>query len=136
MITIMPAQPRCVDQYLFERIRPFRHSFYNNELEQIKNFKFHFMKKLISISLFAILLCGFTLVQGQEKKIIKRDVKKVEHKTEELASKGKSKIVDKTYADKAGPDGQTIYIDKHSRYYWIDDKGKKVYTSKASLKNK
>jgi hypothetical protein len=31
---------------------------------------------------------------------------------------------------------KTIYIDKHSKYYWVDKKGHKVYVSKDELKDK
>ncbi|HXB29372.1 MAG TPA: hypothetical protein VNW49_06120 [Puia sp.] len=63
--------------------------------------------------------------------------KKVENKTSEIASKGKSAIVDEVYKNKIGPQGQTpIYIDHSSKYYYVDKKGKKVYVLKSSLKNK
>jgi len=63
--------------------------------------------------------------------------KKVGNKTAELASKGKSTVVDQVYKDKIGPDGQSpIYIDHDSKYYYVDKKGKKVYVSKSSLKDK
>jgi hypothetical protein len=63
-------------------------------------------------------------------------VKKVEHKTAKVVSKSKSAIVDEIYKDKVGPDGQTIYIDHSSKYYYVDDRGKKVYVTKMSLKEK
>ena len=67
---------------------------------------------------------------------IKRTAKKVGNKTAELAVKGASKVADKTYASKVGPSGQTIYIDKNSKYYYVNKKGAKVYVSKARLRNK
>ena len=64
-------------------------------------------------------------------------VKKAGNKTAELASKGKSSVVDEVYKDKVGPAGQSpIYIDHSSKYYYVDKKGKKVYVSKSSLKDK
>ena len=64
-------------------------------------------------------------------------VKKVENKTSELASKGKSAVVDEVYKNKIGPQGQApIYIDHNSKYYYVDKKGKKVYVPKSSLKDK
>ena len=64
-------------------------------------------------------------------------IKKTGNKTAELASKGKSAVVDEVYKDKVGPDGQSpIYIDHSSKYYYVDKKGKKVYVAKASLKDK
>ncbi|NQX54538.1 hypothetical protein HQN86_13015 [Pedobacter panaciterrae] len=67
---------------------------------------------------------------------IKKAAKKVGNKTAEIAVKGASAIVDKTYKGKAGPKGETIYIDNKSRYYYVDAKGAKVYLPKSKLKNK
>jgi hypothetical protein len=94
------------------------------------------MKMQISAIVLSIILGFTTLVQGQVKDEVKKDAKKVGNKTEEITSKTKAKIVDKEYADKVGPKGQTIYIDKHSKYYWIDSKGHKNYVAKALLKDK
>ena len=88
------------------------------------------MKKS-GIVIFVMLGLAFTS-QAQ----VDSAAKKVEHKTAEVASKGKSAIVDEVYKDKVGPAGQTIYIDHHSKYYFVDKRGKKVYVSKASLKDK
>lgn len=67
---------------------------------------------------------------------IKKAAKKVGNKTAEIAVKGASTIVDKAYKGKTGPNGQTIYIDNKSRYYYVDAKGAKVYLPKSKLKNK
>ncbi|OQP63812.1 hypothetical protein A3860_23015 [Niastella vici] len=98
------------------------------------------MKKFIIIFLLASLV-GFYSANAQDstKKIttkVKEGAKKVGHKTAEVASKGKNAITDKIYKDKEGPNGETIYIDKHSKYYWIDKKGHKVPISKDKLRNK
>lgn len=98
------------------------------------------MKKLISI-LSICLLVGFTSANAQNKvdKVgheIKKGAKKVGNETAEVASKGKSKITDQTYKDKVGPNNETIYIDRHNRYYWVDDKGHRHYVTKADLKDK
>jgi len=98
------------------------------------------MKKFIGILILALLL-GFTSLQAQStakkvEKSVTTTAKKVGNKTAEVSSKGKSKTVDKTYKDKVGADGQTIYIDKHSKYYWVDKKGHKVYVTKDELKDK
>jgi hypothetical protein len=53
-----------------------------------------------------------------------------------VASKGKAAVTDSKHKDKVGPDGQTIYIDNHSKYYWVDDKGKRHYVTAAQLKDK
>jgi hypothetical protein len=62
--------------------------------------------------------------------------KKVGNKTAEITVNSKSAVVDEVYKGKEGPAGQTIYIDHNSKYYYIDKKGKKVYVSKSSLKDK
>lgn len=94
------------------------------------------MKKLFSV-LSLILLAGIlNTTDAQVKKEVKEDAKAVGNKAAELGSKAKAKVTDKTYADKVGPDGQTIYIDRHSKYYWIDDKGAKRYIAKTKLKDK
>src|SRR5687768_15725132 len=98
------------------------------------------MKKLIGISILAMVL-GFSSANAQDtaKKVttkVKEGAVKAGNKTAELASKGKNAITDKVYKDKEGPNGETIYIDKHSKYYWIDKKGHKVPISKSELRNK
>lgn len=54
----------------------------------------------------------------------------------ETAASGAAHIQDKVYVDKMGPDGQSIFINKHSKYYYINDEGKKVFVSKWQLKDK
>lgn len=98
------------------------------------------MKKLIGISILALLV-GFSSAKAQDttKKVttkVKEGAVKAGNKTAELASKGKNAITDKVYKDKEGPNGETIYIDKHSKYYWIDKKGHKVPISKNELRSK
>jgi hypothetical protein len=89
------------------------------------------MKKL-GIILFALVGAAYTS-QAQ----VDSTAKKVEHKTSEIASKGKSAVVDEVYKNKMGADGQSpIYIDHSSKYYYVDKTGKKVYVSKSSLKDK
>jgi hypothetical protein len=67
---------------------------------------------------------------------IKKTAKKVGNKTSELAAKGKADVVDKVYEEKQGPNGQKIYINDNSRYYWIDKKGHRHFVSKGRLKDK
>ena len=98
------------------------------------------MKKIVGISILA-LLTGFSSASAQStaKKVensVTTGAKKVGNKTAELSSKGKSKTIDKTYKDKVGPNGETIYIDKHSKYYWVDKKGHKIYVTKDELSDK
>lgn len=95
------------------------------------------MKKFIGISIL-VLLAGFSQVNAQSTASkVETDVKegavKVGNKTAEVASKGKASVTDKVYKDMEGPNGETIYIDKHSKYYWIDKKGHKVSIAKNKL---
>ncbi len=98
------------------------------------------MKKLIGLFAFVILTGISYSVNAQVVKKttqeVKKGAKKAGNKTAELASKGKSRVTDKVYKDKIGPNGQTIYIDDHSRYYWVDKKGHRNYVTEAELKNK
>lgn len=94
------------------------------------------MKKLGGILLLMAVTGFFTPAFAQVTKEVKEGAKTVGNKAAEVGSKAKSRITDKVYADKTGPDGQTIYIDKHSKYYWIDDKGRKKYIARNLLKNK
>ena len=98
------------------------------------------MKKLIGILIFTSLIgISYTANAQVVKKTtqaVKKGAKKAGNKTAELASKGKSRVTDKVYKGKLGPTGQTIYIDDHSRYYWIDKKGHRNYVTEAELKDK
>jgi hypothetical protein len=97
------------------------------------------MKKIIGISLFLLLGWGAAGNAQTVKKAgheVKKGAKAVGHKTAQLASKGKAKVTDKTIKDKTGPNGETIYINDESRYYWIDKKGHRNYLTEAQLKTK
>jgi len=98
------------------------------------------MKRLFGILIFACLLgISYTTDAQVVKKTaqsVKKGAKKVGNKTAELASKGKAKVTDKVYKEKVGPAGQTIYIDGHSKYYWIDKKGHRNYVTSAELTDK
>lgn len=69
-------------------------------------------------------------------KAVEKGAKKAGNKTAEIASKGKSEVVDKTYAGKQGPNGEKIFIDGKSRYYYVDKKGHKQYVQESELKDK
>ena len=99
------------------------------------------MKKLISISVLSLFLgiSYSSYAQSTADKVehdVKKDAKQVGHKTAELASKGKARVTDQLYKDKVGPNGETIYINNHDRYYWIDKRGHKRYVTEAELKDK
>ncbi|OLY92948.1 hypothetical protein SAMN05444008_10444 [Cnuella takakiae] len=100
------------------------------------------MKKILSIA--AILAATSLTVPAfaQNSKVekvgqdIKKGAKKAGNKTAEIASKGKSRVTDTEHKDKVGPNGENIFIDNHSRYYWVDDKGKRHYVTEGQLKDK
>lgn len=98
------------------------------------------MKKIVGITLLLI-VAVFCSANAQSK--AKKDTaagknifEKSANKTAEITVKGKSAIIDKVYKDKVGPNGQTIYIDRHSKYYWVDKKGHNVYVAKNKLRSK
>ena len=118
------------------------------------------MKKGLSISLMALFagIFAVTNVNGQDTanekkdttnlgqdikevgketgKVVKKGAKDVGNKTAELASKGKAGVVDKKYDGKQGPNGETIYINDHAKFYWIDKKGHRHYVTEAELRDK
>jgi hypothetical protein len=82
----------------------------------------------------------------EEKREMKRDAERIEDDSEdgvdkvgddisEAAGNVGAEIKDKPYVDKVGPDGQRIYMDRHSKYYYIDDEGKKIFITKAQMKD-
>ena len=98
------------------------------------------MKKLFGVVAFLFCLGLSYSVNAQVVKktthAVEKGEKKAGNETAEVASKGKATITDKVYKDKVGPKGQKIYIDDHSRYYWIDEKGHRNYVTEAELKPK
>ena len=111
------------------------------------------MNKLFKITLFAaaILTAGKGYAQTHDDdnlghKVGKTATKvghataetatKVGHKTAELASKGASAVVDKKYDNKRAPGGEAVYIDKHSRYYYVNKTGHHVFLKKSQLRDK
>lgn len=100
------------------------------------------MKKIFSIVAILAVTSLTAPAFAQDSKVeevgkdIKKGAKKAAHKTAEVASKGKSRVTDTEHKDKVGPNGENIFIDNHSRYYWVDDKGKRHYVTAAQLKDK
>ncbi|MGZ5135030.1 MAG: hypothetical protein ACXWCG_07765 [Flavitalea sp.] len=99
------------------------------------------MKRILSICLITLFLGYATtsLAQDEDKSVkkeVKKGAKKVGNKSAEVASKGKAKITDAKHKDKVGPNGQTIYIDNHAKFYWVDKKGRRHYVNEAQLKDK
>jgi hypothetical protein len=97
------------------------------------------MKKVMGImTLAALLNIGHADAQKKEGvgTKVKKTAKTVGNKVAETASKGSSRVVDKVYKDKTGPDGQTIFINNESKYYWVDKGGHRVYVTADQLKDK
>jgi gas vesicle protein len=65
----------------------------------------------------------------------KNTANKVGGEISETAAKTGAAIKDKVYVDKVGPDNQKVYIDKHDKYYYINDKGDKVFVTELQLKD-
>src|SRR5689334_14056293 len=57
----------------------------------------------------------------------KKGAKAAGNKTAEVTSKGAANVHDKKSSDWTGPEGQTIYVDDGSKYYWVNGSGKKIY---------
>jgi hypothetical protein len=66
----------------------------------------------------------------------KTTAKKVGHKTSEIAANGESRIVDKKFEGKVAPGNHNVYIDKNSKYYYVNKKGHRVYITEAQMKDK
>lgn len=54
----------------------------------------------------------------------------------EAAAKAAAAITDQKLDNKVGPNGQTVYVDEHDKYYYINNEGKKVFVTRAQLKDK
>ncbi len=100
------------------------------------------MKNVLKIALVATGIFSFSQSQAQTHKDstfghkVNKTAKKVGHKTSEVAANGASAVVDKKYEGKCGPGGQTVYINNHSHYYYINKKGHRVYLKKSELRDK
>jgi hypothetical protein len=102
------------------------------------------MKTIFKTALFAVAI--FAAAQSQAKTTdsdttkfthkVSKTATKVGNKTSELAAKGASSVVDKIYKGKCGPNGETIYINKHSHYYYVNKKGRRVYLKESELMDK
>jgi|SRR6476661_3144169 hypothetical protein len=97
------------------------------------------MKTILSLTAFLCFGWAATAQAQTAHKVedkVETGAKKVAHKTAEVASKGESKVTDQVYKDATGPAGETVYIDNHDRYYWVDKKGHRQYVAKTDLKAK
>ena len=100
------------------------------------------MKNLCKITLAAALFFTVSSVHAQTHKDstlghkIGTTAKKVGHKTSEIAAKGAATVTEKKYEGKVGPQGQTVYINKNSHYFYVSKKGHRVYLKKSQLMDK
>ena len=116
------------------------------------------MKKIIAIGLLVGILGAATPSMAQEDptkksttnkvksgvkkgakkawKGTKKGAKKVGNETAETATKLKAKATDNKSVEWMGPEGQDIYIDDGKKYYWINEKGARIFVSKDQLKPK
>jgi hypothetical protein len=69
-------------------------------------------------------------------KATKKGAKVAGDETAETATKVKAKVTDKKSDEWVGPNGQTIYVDDASKYYWINGSGKRIFVSQSALKAK
>ena len=86
----------------------------------------------------ALRKAGHGIEKGAKKagKGVKKGAVKAGNETAELASKGKAKLTDKKSDEWVGPEGQTIYIDDGTKYYWVNEKGGKVFVTREELRPK
>lgn len=110
------------------------------------------MKKFITLCFSSLLFTTAVMAQntdkheGTGKKIregvkegagaVKEAGKTVGHEVAEQSAKGYHAVKDEKYNNKVGPEGQTIYISGNDQYYYINEKGNKVYVTKDQLKDK
>lgn len=66
----------------------------------------------------------------------KKGAKAVGNETAETATKVKAKVTDKEYEGWVAPNGHTVYVDDGSKYYWINESGKRVFVKKDQLRAK
>lgn len=67
---------------------------------------------------------------------VKKGVKRGANEVAQQASEAKSEVTDKEVENKMGPTGQDIFVDNNGRYYYIDDKGHRVYMNASELRDK
>lgn len=98
------------------------------------------MNTLIKTTLLAAAISLSISACSQKTRPARQHIKEVAdtigHKTAELGAKGAAQVTDKVYAGKFGPGGETIYIDKNSKYFYINNKGKRVFIKKSALRDK
>ncbi|MBS1663050.1 MAG: hypothetical protein JST68_18550 [Bacteroidetes bacterium] len=96
------------------------------------------MKKSAIFLLLASFLSfhAFSQKDSTKRGKVGQAINKAGNTTAKAAVSATSAIKDKKYKTKEGPDGQTIYIDKNSHYYYVDGRGAKTYVKKSQLRDK
>lgn len=102
------------------------------------------MKNILKVALVATGIFSFGVAHANSKmpqdttvgQKIGHAAKKVGHATAHVAASGAALVEDKKYEGKCGPNGQTVYINEHSHYYYVNKKGKRVYLKKSQLMDK
>ena len=100
------------------------------------------MKNVLKVALVAAGIFSFaqagahSMPQDTVGKKIGHAAKKVGHTTAHVAALGAAAVTDKKYEGKQGPNGETIYINKHSHYFYVNKKGHRVYLKKSQLLDK
>ncbi|MEX2232182.1 MAG: hypothetical protein WD824_08480 [Cyclobacteriaceae bacterium] len=67
---------------------------------------------------------------------LERAAEKTGDAISETAGKAAAEIDDARHDTKVGPDGQTVYVSDDSRYYYVNEKGKRIYVTELQLKDK
>ncbi len=95
------------------------------------------MKKIKALLLSAAVLFAVqSFAQNTGKGKVGTAINKAGNKTAELAVKGVAAVGDKEYKGKVAPGGETVYINKHDKVFYVNKKGGKVYISKSKLIDK
>ena len=84
--------------------------------------------------LFAVQSMASTIKSDTTK--VGKVTRKVGNQVSNTAANTASHVVDKKYKGKCGPNGETVYINKYSHYYYVDKKGHRVYLKKSELMDK
>lgn len=67
---------------------------------------------------------------------VEEEADKADNKASQATKTGAAHIKDEVLESKEGPNGETIFINEHAQYYYVDEKGDKVFVEKSDLKDK
>jgi hypothetical protein len=99
------------------------------------------MKNILKVAIVATGIFSFGQAMAKSMPVdtthkVKHAEKSVGHAVAKTGATVDAAVIDKKYAGKCGPDGQTVYINKNSHYYYINKAGHRVYVKKSELKDK